>query len=104
MSYPLSTYVAQIAVAEDGNPQISVRVRNSATLHPTFPRIAVPAKDFPTALSAEGYAEALIRTAGILTDAQPSLVWVSSGHTLVAGRRYAARTAALADPVPTPAV
>lgn len=102
MSAELSTYVAQIAVAEDGNPQISVRVRNSATLHPTFPRIAVPAKDFPTALAAEGYAESLIRTVGgIIPPEQQGLVWISSGHTLVQGRRYAVRTAAIRDPEPT---
>lgn len=96
-----STYVAQIAVAEDGNPQISVRVRNSATLHPTFPRIAVPGFQYPTAIDAEAYAESLLRTDGVLTPEQPQLVWISSGHTLVNGRRMAVRTAAIADPEPT---
>jgi len=98
MSYPLSTYVAQIAVAANGNPSITVRERAPGWLqHPAFPPVTVPGSEFPTAIAAEPYAEAILRQAGVLSPAQQQLVWVSSGHTLVNGRRYAARTAAIAD-------
>jgi hypothetical protein len=87
-------YQAQIAVAENGNPQLT-------TTHPamTFP-VAMPARDFPTAQQAEGYAENLLCTAGVITpeQAQAHLVWISAGYTLVQGRRYAVRRA----PVPGP--
>jgi hypothetical protein len=98
----LSIYVAQIAVAANGNPSITVRRRGTTGLdglHPAFPPIALPASTFPDALSAEGYAEALIRTAGLLdNNGQHGLVWVSTGYTIVNGQRMAARTAAIADP------
>lgn len=99
-AYPLTQYVVQIAVADNGNPSIQVLPRSPEFLpHPSFPPIALPGSEFPDALSARDYAARLLQTAGLLEQGR-DLVFIGSGYTLVQGRRYAALSAPLPDAEP----
>lgn len=98
MSYTPPVAQVQIAVAENGNPQVTVIAWRDKPLTGRaneFPPIALPGATFPDAFAAQEYAEALLVHGGVISQevAAAGLVWVSSGYTVVGGRRLAVRRA-----------
>lgn len=100
MPYTPPAATVQIAVAANGNPSVRVLPYQGLPLPAAaeaFAPIALPGSTFPDAFAAEQYAEHLLRHAGVISQEVQvaGLVWISGGHTVVNGRRYAVRTAPL---------
>lgn len=100
MSYTPPTAQVQIAIADDGNPQVTVIPWQNMPLPAAaaaFPPIALPAATFSDAFAAEEYAERLLLHGGVISQEVQTagLVWISAGYTMVNGRRMAVRRAPL---------
>jgi hypothetical protein len=100
MPYTPPVAFAQIAVASNGNPQITAVTAFDQTPYMGFPPVAVNGGEFPLATDAEAYATALLHAHGILSDeaAEAGLVWVNAGRTSVNGKATPVRRAPLMGP------